>query len=119
MKSILIAAPLVAAIAFSGCAQVNEFIEKVDLNDIASKVSVQEVSVVNGITVLINGVSCNFSFTTNKEVVLTEVKKCMLNQLVFPMAMSSASGNASDNKPVVDEKEAELITKEIMEAIEK
>lgn len=124
-KSILLASCLSIAFAFSGCAQVNEFIEKVDVNDIASKVKIQEVSAINGITVLINNVPCNFSFTTDKNVVLTEVKKCMANQLLVPsmLAMASSNGEISTEtkvqEPEVNEREALLITREIMQAIEK
>lgn len=72
MKNLLIA--ICIAVTLSGCA----IFKNLRVED----VKVLNVSVVDGITVSVKGLECSFSFTTDREKILDEIKSCLINNAI-------------------------------------
>lgn len=78
MKNIIVAFMLGFMLSLSGCTLFD------DTKDIDfDKVVVKNVSVLNGITVEVNDVECNFTFTTDREIIFEEIKVCLIEHAKY------------------------------------
>jgi len=138
MKKIILGFMMGIMLALSGCSLFSDF-KEVDFN----KVHVKNVSILDGITVEVNGVDCNFTFTTEREIIFKEIKVCLIEHAKYkagevlvgavplPMGVMSAPSVGPDGKPIEDDpipdshvdpqliNEAERATLEILGQIKK
>ena len=86
MKNIIVAFMLGLMLSLSGCTLFG------DTKDIDfDKVVVKNVSVLNGITVEVNGVECNFTFTTDREIIFEEIKVCLIEHAKYKAGYLAAA----------------------------
>lgn len=84
MNKFIIAMVLGVALSFSGC----KTIQDLNLNN----VQVKNVSVLEGITVAVNDIECTFSFTTDRERILDEIKSCLIEGSVSALTANRIQG---------------------------
>lgn len=111
MKNIIIAIMLGVVLSFAGC----KTIQDLNLNN----VQVKNVSVLEGITVAVNNVECTFSFTTDRERILDEIKSCLIEGSISALAANGISGLKApglDSQSIMDaEAAADLVLAKINE----
>lgn len=78
MKKIILGFMMGVMLSLSGCMLFDDF-KEVDFN----KVHVKNVSILDGITVEVNGVDCNFTFTTERETIFKEIKACLIEHAKY------------------------------------
>ena len=112
MKTILFAITFaLALVGLSGCKS---------LQDLSlSNVQVKNVSVLEGITVVVNNVECAFSFTTDRERILDEIKSCLIEGSISALTANGISGLKApglDSQSIMDaEAAADLVLAKINE----
>lgn len=84
------------AMAVSGCA----FLEPIEKN---LDFKIVGVSPTNGITVSVYGKTCNFSFTTDKAVIYSQIKSCAFGPVVMSSAPPAPIGIGDDGELIYPE----------------